>query len=263
MRLLFGFLAFVLGLVGFLACAGGIVGTWWLRPPVAEAGLETLAGLDDALKTGEERIGQARAAVKTVRDTVEPAANTIAKLAGVGGETTPQDEKEIETMRAKLLRKLDQLEGFVQLTQTAVSILSGTTKAARKAPLFGKRVDQAVEEVEDAGGALAELSTFLKSLHATLETIRTAKEVRKDLAEKTAAIALEIEAKLARLHGGLDRVQSALGNLRDDVAEAQAELTTWLLWAAIGLTALLIWIGLGQWALLVAGMRMMRGRKEA
>lgn len=259
MRKLLGFLALLLGLVGFLASLAGVIGTWWLRTPATDTALETLAALHEALQTGGERLGQARAAVGTIHEAVEPAAKRVARLAVVAGDTTPEEDKEIERQRNELLRKLDQLEGYVQMGQTVVDMLNRANKGVKKLPLLGKRADSAITQAQDANSTLSELSEFLKSLGATLNTIRTDKKVRQEMAEKAGAIATEIETRLKRLEERIRGAEEEINAAKTEVAEARAELPTWSLWAAIALSVFLVWFGLGQWALLCTGLRWLRG----
>src|SRR5262245_3841505 len=125
-----GFVALGLGGIGLLACLAVVVGIWVVRPAVLQSSTEILDTGDDALKVVEEKAIRADELVKRVGATVDSIANRILKRRE---ETrrTPDEEKDLQRLEEDLVERLGQIDTIAEAAETAVTLLSKTSRLTR------------------------------------------------------------------------------------------------------------------------------------
>jgi hypothetical protein len=256
MKRLLGLLALVLGGAGFLACLVGVIALWMVRAPVLRSSAEILAAAEESLKVVNDKAERAAEVLGKLREVVDPITGKIRELTARVQRPQPEDGKELKQIEEELARRLNQLETIVQISETAVAMMTKTARLTRSLP-FGAAPGGARqsprEDLPDSADVLLRLSGVLKKLRETLTAIRTNPQVRKEAVEEVAGLAREVNQQLDLLRSRLQRARQLAAEFAAEVAELQTGVPVWMNWASAIGSVLLVWMGLGQLALLGRG----------
>lgn len=253
----FGFAALLLGSIGLMACLAGLIFIWVVRPTVLRSSAEILDAADGGLTFVEEKSQRAAELVKRVRDSVDPIAGKILKLADKT-DRTPEEEKDLNRIEVDLAERLRQVDAIAEAVETAVAFLRQTSRLARSLRAPASHIgagETAEEDSRNTSDALARLATKLKELRDILAKFRADRDIRKEITENVVLVTRNLNDDLKSVDSKLHEVCEKAVKWRAQIAELRFTVPAWTNRAAIIGSALLVWLGLGQFALARWGWR--------
>ncbi|MCI0380714.1 MAG: hypothetical protein L0215_24280 [Gemmataceae bacterium] len=252
MKTMLAYLAVVLGGAGLVACLGGLVAIWVLRPTVLHSSAEVLDAADGGLKLVDAKVLRANELVRAIKEGVDPVTSKILTLADKANRT-PEDEKELKRIEEALSERLRQVDTIAEVAETAVAFLNKSTRITSSLRQIGSRGASRPADTADSeknAQALIQLAQQLKNLRENLEKFREDKQVQKEVVEAVVRIAREADDELSALDSRLQEVRQTAVEWRIEVAELHTTVPAWTNWAAVIGSVILAWLGLGQYALM-------------
>ncbi len=241
---LLGTLAGAAGLIGVLACIGGIVGGWSLHNELSHRldhvfarVSDSLAGLGGDVVRARDELLQARRELNAVRpDKAGPAYERGGRplLAGKG----------MAAIRLQLGEAKPQLLRAVEFGLVANGLLEALSDLwlTERAGVDTDRLSEAADQLAVLTGKAQKLATLIDG-----PTDAGAADEPSKLSEMVDRILVILDQAADRAGGARERAAA-----RHDRVRRFITLATW------ALTGLLVWIGMGQLSLFVHGRAMMR-----
>ncbi|MFO0970528.1 MAG: hypothetical protein U0793_33710 [Gemmataceae bacterium] len=226
MKRFLGCLALLLGLVGLIACVGGIVVVWVYQSKVVDGADHLLDVAEQKLKEASGGLERIEGMVDAVKGYVDPATKTLASLGDRLRDLTPEEERILAAFEKNALARLQKIQGMVEAAQAAVTLFGAVGDNAGKLPGLGKApsvIRDAGINVKEAAAALSDVADFLETVQATLREYRADKRLLPATAAKVAALAAEIDARLTRLRERLGALRTGVGELAIEAAAWRAE----------------------------------------
>ncbi len=252
MKTMLGYLAVVLGAVGLVACLGGLVAIWVVRPSVLHSSAEVLDAADGGLKLVDAKVLRANELVRTIKEAVDPVTDRILTLTDKANRK-PEDEKELKRIEESLAERLRQVDTIAEVAETAVAFLNKSSRITKSLRLIGSRGETGPADVADSkknAKTLSQLAQKLKTLRDNLEKIREDRQVRKEVVDAVVRLAHDVDNELGALDSNLQEVRQTAVVWQTEVAELRTQVPVWTNWAAVIGSVILVWMGLGQYALL-------------
>jgi hypothetical protein len=265
LRKLVGFLFILAAAAGMLFGILGLAGIWRYRPVVTRSVKDNLALVDQALSTTQTGLDMVGQVVQATAAEVTSMQTTIQSLAQAIHDTSPM------------------LEALIGLTQkdfpTAISATKSSLEAAQSSALIIDKVLSALTSIPFSSvnynpevplhTALAQVSTSLDTLPASLSTISTSLEEGKTnlgalelKINDISATTQEIGTTLGSAQTIIDQYIAIANQLKARVEAAQKAAHTWITTTAWVLSFILVWMLIVQLGLGMQGLEMVKGKSH-
>lgn len=249
-------------IIGLVISLVGVVGVWWVRPPLTRALTSSVGLVIGALETTAQGLTVVGQSLDLADSSVARLEEAFTTLVTSLGDTV----KVLDTLVALSGRGLPATVQAAQISlraaQASAQVLEGMLYAVTSIPFFP---GQPYNPETPLHQALGEVATSLDGLNTSFTTME------ESLAQTGSNLGL-IETEVKRMQEDIQHIRESLQEARDVVRQYQdttARLLERLRWleanlprlttlAAIGLTIFLVWLGFNQVGVLLQGLEFLR-----
>jgi hypothetical protein len=252
LRRLLAAVLLLLSSVGVIGCAVVIIGTWMAHQKAAQK----IQAISDRIDAGLVRVSMANQnvgrAVEKARADVRSVDQESAGL-GAGGERGARAARTVRNLiEQKAAPDLDDLGGRLDTLSDAAAVVASLLDTFHEvAPERGIPIDS--DQLKQRAGDAQRVSVLLHRLESALDD-----GDQQTGRQEVAATAGQVELVLQKCQETVDKWQSQIDGVRDDLANVTRKAIRWMTAAAIGVTVIFAWIGLGQICLFARGVRWLR-----
>jgi hypothetical protein len=261
LKRLAGLVALIFGLVGVVACMGGIYGVCWVSARLQQANDTVFDAVDKGLATAQDRV---RAAQRRVNDSKITSAEIKSKLR----DWSIKEAKERIVTRLEIDSRTEKLAGGLE---TADSILEASTTSLRGVQQLlelsgslGAPVDPVA--LDDVLEKLKSVQSRVQEIDKTVDQIRAFATAKEGESEDSRLIRItRLVGRMLLMMSEIDtRLEAAvrrLDEMRSDAEQMRARTSRYILLGTIACCAILVWIAAGQVALCMCGWKSCFGRR--
>ena len=239
----------LLGLVGILACAAAIAGTWTLRNQLDSAIGETLDRVDTALGRVQELAEETNERVGNVRSTLELVDHRVQARIAELQDISEEEAADIDEIERQLYVRVQHVKNWIDFMRSSVELVEQMLAMAESTSAFLQADSRSAweliatlrsgqEEVQHAAALVDEVRTALVEIRASRNFDENARRVN--------TLSSRIEASLTKIEGYGDQFESGVVQSRADAIDLGERIRERLLLLAIGLTVFLAWMAIGQ-----------------
>ncbi|MDT8898069.1 hypothetical protein QYE77_07280 [Thermanaerothrix sp. 4228-RoL] len=248
--------------LGLLISLIGVVGIWWVRPPLTRALTSSTRLAIGALETTSQGLTVVAQALDLADSSVARLEEAFTTLVTSLGDTVDVLDTLVTLSGRGLPATVQAAQVSLRAAQTSAQVLEGMLYAVTSIPFFP---GQPYNPEKPLHQALGEVATSLEGLNTSFTTLETS-------LEQTGSNLGLIKTEIKHMQEDIQHIRESLQGARDVVRQYQdtaARLLERLHWlevnlprlttlAAIGLTIFLIWLGFNQVAMLSQGLEWLR-----
>ena len=248
---LFGLVALLLGVVGFIACSAGVAGVWVGAGHVGDAvdqASDSVTGFSADLRS---KTDEAASLAHRSHGQVEIFRQQLARSIAEGRQISPND---LERVRVELRAMVGHVRGWTDAVGQVQEL----------ADMFAESVDTLATALEGEGGDKIKtvLQQVWRDVEAAKEQLQEISDVMDEVQtdEERQGLLVKCLKALLNLGGGAESFSESLSALESTTARINDSVAGRInLWAGVA-TAIVLWLALGQWCLAGWGMRKLRGK---
>ncbi len=260
MKGIFGFLAVLLGFVGFAACVAGIVAVLNYKDEVSDRSVKLLDAIHENLGYASDKLDQAQAALGQTRKTLNAFDEMIQRIREKAAANEPRDKK-LDQVQQNVATSIDSARSSVDGAENQAKTIDKTISMMQSFP-FASLGKPLVETLKKAANNMVATAPLVTRLKEQLDQIDFDEDVGDETIDKVAALVKQIDERLTEAEGNVDAFRDNVKELRSETDRVREEAPSSIQQIAFLLIALLVWIGLGQFCLAAWGWHWMR-RKPA
>jgi hypothetical protein len=234
--------------LGLLLCLAGLIGVWWVNPPVTDA-------LTTTIDVASGYVDLAGNTAELAGDQVGAARQELDALAGAVAAMPPEARAETvaqirEQIQSRIMPPIIALRTTIGVLRAAVVALNQSLEAANRIP--GVQLPTFTDELQAADQVIDEVSNEVAGVARELA------DVSAD-GSKIAASVAAASAKLASTEVMLDDLTLRVTGIDQAMAGAEAAAPQVIDWISIALSLLFLLFGIGQASLIERAIRWLRG----
>lgn len=262
-RRLFGLIALLFGLVGFVLFIAAIGLLWLANSRVKDRANQAIEPAQKTLTFAQTQLEKADGWIVAMRSRLDNMKTQVDQLASIDPAALGENLDRVELDHEAISYNLERADLLVSMSRESIGTLSELTAMVESVPIA------AVEEYSDKGPLATEIKQADEQLEDFAEIFQ---QVRASLSKARSQQAQLNPQTLRELSGDLERAAAKLAEVHDtviqfrltvrktaeDVSKVQESAPTWIDRGSWILTAILVWLGISQYTLIVYGQALMK-----
>jgi hypothetical protein len=246
-----------LGIVGILACAVAIIGTWVVGARLHRTTETAFAKIDDSLVAIQDRTEQTRDRLKEPALSAESISSSVKEWAARSAGERLALKLDVAEKSDRLLAVMHRSDNLLELSSSSAESVQQMLLMASAigTEIDGDSVDGVIEAIASLRKQLGEAIGFVQGLHDHTTGIDVASG---DHFQQVVQLALRAVGTLGSIDARIGEFQARLGETQEKSQALLVRSLRWVTASTIATIALLVWMAAGQIALSYLAWRTLR-----
>jgi chromosome segregation ATPase len=262
-RRLFGIIAVLVGLVGFLLCIVALGFTWFANARVKDGAQRAVEPAEKSIVYVQKQLEKGDHWIVAMRNRLDSMKSQVDQLASLDQVTLRKRLDQFQLDHEAVEYDLQRAELLVNVSRESIGTLTELSELVENVPMISldeySSTGPLATGIKQATQQLADFTAILLKIRETLEKVRAeGQQLSPQTLKELSAHIEQAETQLSETHDTIIQFRLSLRRTADDIAKIKEKLPSWIDTGSWILTAILVWLGISQYTLIAYGQALLR-----